>query len=106
MKKEDILQKVKEINKKYKDIGFKIVVLFGSYARGEEDAFSDIDLAYDINHKIFFKDNAFKKLLKIEDIKKELEKSFHKKVDLIPYKYINKKLEKSIESDKVLIDEK
>jgi predicted nucleotidyltransferase len=104
MKKEEILNKVRDINKKYRNSGFKIVVLFGSYARGEEDAFSDIDLAYEINHEIFFKDNAFKKLLTIEDIKRELEKSLHKRVDLIPYKYMNEKLKENI--DEVLINER
>lgn len=77
------LKKLKKLKKTYLTEGFELVGLFGSYAKGYEDDFSDIDIAYKIDHNIFFRDNAFKKLLRIEEIKKELEINFHKKVDLV-----------------------
>lgn len=73
--KEKILKNLILLNKKYQDTGFKIASLFGSYARGAQDTFSDIDLTYSINHELFFKNDAFAKLAKIEEIKTELEKN-------------------------------
>lgn len=98
-----ILEKIRLTNDKYKSIGFKITNLFGSYARETNDDFSDIDLTYKINHNIFFKDNAFKKLAKIEEIKKELETIFHKKIDLVPENSKNKIFQKSIQEEKIAI---
>jgi len=51
---------------------------------GTQDGYSDIDITYRIDHNIFYKDNAFKKLIALEEIKKELEDTLHHRVDLIP----------------------
>jgi len=72
MDKSIIIKNLHLLNHYYKEQGFMFFSLFCSYARGTEDMFSDID------HNIFFKDNAFAKLAKIEDIKKELELYFTK----------------------------
>ncbi len=101
--KNEILKNLELLNKKYKDKGFKISSLFGSYARGTQDKFSDIDLTYSINHNIFYKDNAFAKLAKIEEIKLELEKKFHTKVDLIPMNTKNRYIQESLEKEQVLV---
>lgn len=97
------LKILKNLKKKYVAEGFEIVGVFGSYARKNEDIFSDIDIAYKIDHNKFFKDNAFKKLLRIEDIKKELELYFHKKVDLISLNSNNQRLNKSIQDEMILV---
>ena len=96
-----ILQNIQKTNSKYQTLGFKITGLFGSYSRNEQNEFSDIDLTYKIDHAIFYKDNAFKKLSKIEDIKKELEKVFLKKVDLIPENTKNRFMQESLEREKI-----
>jgi len=98
-----ILEKIKQIKPKYEKEGFVILGLLGSYARNSEDIFSDIDLAYKIDHDRFFKDNAFKKLLRIEEIKKELETTLHKKVDLISVNSKNKSLNNSIKKEMIAI---
>ena len=85
MTKETIVSNLKQIKPKLAQDGFFIVGIFGSVARGEEDKFSDIDIAYRIDYDKFsqkFKD-GFSKILKIEEIKVELEKLLHKRVDLI-----------------------
>ena len=97
------LKKLKKIKNKYISEGFEIVGIFGSYARGDEDIFSDIDIAYRLDHDKFFKDNAFKKLLRIEEIKKELEFNFQKKVDIVSLNSNNKRLNESIKKEIVLI---
>jgi len=98
-----ILEKIKQIKSKYEKEGFVVLGLFGSYARNSEDIFSDIDIAYKIDHNKFFKDDAFKKLLRLEEIKKELELYFHKKVDIISINSNNHRLNKSIKKEMVLI---
>ena len=101
--KENIVQTLKLLNKKYQNLGFKVNSLFGSYARGTNDSFSDIDLTYTINHNKFYKDDAFGKLAKIEDIKIELQNQFHTKVDLIPANTKNKYIQNSLQQEQVLI---
>ena len=95
--------KLKDFKKRYITEGFEIVGVFGSYARKDEDVFSDIDIAYKIDHSKFFKNNAFKKLLRIEEIKKELKLCFHKEVDLISLNSNNQRLNESIKNEMILI---
>ena len=80
MNKDTIIKDIRYFNDKYKKNGFVLVSLFGSYANGTNDFFSDIDLTYKIDHNIFYKDDAFAQLDKIQEIKKELENKLHKKV--------------------------
>ena len=47
MRKEEILQKLKELKPKYEAEGFEILGLFGSYARDEATEGSDIDILID-----------------------------------------------------------
>ncbi len=96
LKKQDILQKLSELKPLYLSEGIEILGLFGSYARDEQDFFSDIDIAYKLDHKEFSKhyDNGFAKLLRLEDVKKELSKTFKKKIDFVPDK--NEKILKGL----------
>ena len=82
---EQIFETLKKIKKQYEKEGVFIIGLFGSYAQDRYDAFSDIDIAYRIDHKIFSKyyKDGFSKILRIEEIRHSLEQIFHKKVDLV-----------------------
>ncbi len=101
--KNEILKNLTLLNEKYQNTGFQIASLFGSYARGTQDSFSDIDLTYIIDHDRFYKDDAFAKLAKIEEIKNELEKEFHTKVDLIPSNTKNTLIQESLKEEQILI---
>jgi len=101
--KNEIIKNITILNEKYQNTGFKIAGLFGSYARGTQDSFSDVDLTYIIDHDKFYKDDAFAKLAKIEEIKSELEKKFHTKVDLIPLNTKNTLIQKSLKEEQILI---
>jgi len=101
--KDKIIESLKLLNNKYQKTGFKIIGLFGSYARETNDLFSDIDLTYSIDHDKFYKDDAFAKLAKIEDIKNELQNQFHTKIDLIPANTKNKYLQNSLINEQILI---
>jgi len=103
MDKNTIIKDLHYFNEKYKNTGFMFVSLFGSYAKGTADFFSDIDLTYKINHNIFYKDDAFAKLEKIQEIKKELEKKFHKHIDLIPANTKNHLIQESLKKEQILI---
>lgn len=81
---EDIEQVVKPILIKY---GVKKASFFGSYARGDNNSQSDIDILFDPPKGMG---------ISYLDLKHELEDSLQKKVDLISYHGINKYLEKSI----------
>ena len=96
MEKSEILEKLKNIKPKYENEGIKLQGLFGSYAKDKADEFSDIDILYSLDYEKFSKKykDGFSKLLRLEDIKSELEKLFGKKVDLVPSQ--NKELQEDL----------
>ena len=75
MDKETILVSLHHFNEKYSGTGFELAALFGSFARGTQDLYSDIDI-----HDLFYKDDAFAKLNKIQEIKKNWKKNYIKKL--------------------------
>jgi len=86
MDKKDILIQLKKLKTKYEQEGLIILGLFGSYANDTQNKFSDIDVVYKLDYDTFsqkYKD-GFTKLLRINDIKSELQKIFKKKIDLVP----------------------
>jgi predicted nucleotidyltransferase len=90
---QQVFDALQTFKKQYESDGVYIVGLFGSYAQGRNDAFSDIDIAYRIDHKLFsekYKD-GFSKILRLEEIKHSLEQLFHKKVDFVSLDSSNKK---------------
>lgn len=86
MTKREMLKNIKAVKSKYEEEGLTIIGLFGSYAKDESDEYSDIDIAYKIDYEKFsqYYQDGFSKLLRIEEIKEELQKNLHKKVDFIP----------------------
>ena len=91
--------------KQYMQEGFEIVGIFGSYARGNANKYSDVDIAYKLDFKIFDKQfkGGFSKLLRIEEIKEELQKLLHLKVDLISMNSDNIRFKKKIEKDMLYV---
>ena len=92
LNKDAIVSKLKELKPRYEDEGLILLGLFGSYARDSQSNFSDIDIAYKLDYDKFsqkYKD-GFSKLLRIDDIKSELQQTFKTKIDLVPDS--NKKL--------------
>ncbi len=69
--------------------------IFGSYARGEENQQSDLDILID------FKDT--KNLIEIIGIEQELSEKLGIKVDLITIKSLNKLVKPYIENDIIRI---
>lgn len=86
MKKEDILIQLKKLKPIYEKDGIVILGLFGSYAKDTQNEYSDIDIAYKLDYEKFSKKyiGGFAKLLRIDDIKNELQNILKKKIDFIP----------------------
>ena len=70
--------------------------LFGSYARGEADEKSDIDLLVDLDYSQHIGLNFF-------GMYSDLEKLLKRKVDVIPSDGVSKRIAPFIEKDKKLI---
>lgn len=84
--KSEILSKLKELKPMYESEGLILLGLFGSYAKDTQTKFSDIDVAYKLDYDKFslkYK-GGFAKLLRIDDIKKELQAIFKTQIDLVP----------------------
>ena len=92
---------ISNMKKKYLSEGFEIVGIFGSYAKGNADKFSDIDIAYTLDFNTFDKQfkGGFSKILRIEEIKNELQKLLHLKVDLVSINSSNKQFNQKILKD-------
>lgn len=101
--KSKALTPLKELMSKYKQEGLILYGVFGSYARDEADCFSDIDIAYKIDHDKFYKDDAFKKLIRIEEIKKEIEKKLKKRVDMVPLNKNNRNFYTEIKKEMIVL---
>ncbi len=103
------LQQIKNtittVNKSYKEEGFTIVGIFGSYARDTAKRHSDIDIAYTLDFSTFNQkyQGGFAKLLRIEEIKNELQKLLHLKVDLSSVNSNNSKFNEKIKKDMVYV---
>ncbi|MCK5293314.1 MAG: nucleotidyltransferase domain-containing protein [Arcobacteraceae bacterium] len=86
MKKDQILNQLKILKPIYEKEGLTLLGLFGSYAKDTQTEYSDIDIAYRLDYDKFSQKyiGGFAKLLRIDDIKKELERTFKKQIDFIP----------------------
>lgn len=86
MNTNEILLKLKELKPEYEKEGLILLGLFGSYAKNTQTKFSDIDVAYKLDYDKFSLNykGGFSKLLRIDDIKKELQSIFKIPVDLVP----------------------
>ena len=84
--KDKILNQLKKLKPIYEKEGLTLLGLFGSYAKDTQTKYSDIDIAYKLDYDKFSQKyiGGFAKLLRIDDIKKELQNIFKKQVDFIP----------------------
>jgi predicted nucleotidyltransferase len=86
LQKKEIVSMLKKIKPVYEKEGLILIGLFGSYAREQHTQYGDIDIAYKLDYDKFSKKykDGFSKLLRIEDIKKELQSKFQAPIDLVP----------------------
>ncbi len=84
----DLVKTIKPVLKKY---GVKKAALFGSHARGEETATSDVDILIEPPDDMG---------MTFIDLKNDLEDKLNKKVDLLSYNGLDKYLKGYILRDK------
>lgn len=97
MTKNEILETLKVLKPQYQKDGVVLVGLFGSFARGEEQSDSDIDIVYEIEKDQ--KLSMFKYLRYLGD----LEKSLNHKVDLVRAETIKADLKPYIYKDLIYV---
>lgn len=73
----------------------KLIGIFGSYARGENKANSDLDVLIDFEQDI--------NLLEIIGLEQELTERLGLQVDLITLRSLNPQLQKYVEADLILL---
>ena len=85
-KKDEILNQLQKLKPIYEKEGLILLGLFGSYAKNTQTKFSDIDIAYKLDYDKFSQKyiGGFAKLLRIDDIKKELQNILKRPIDFIP----------------------
>lgn len=83
----------------FKDKPVNKVWLFGSYARGDADETSDVDVMVDLDKNVMLGLEYF-------GWYSDLEKKFHKKVDLVKVGNIKARILPYVEKDLKLIYEK
>jgi len=84
--KSSVLSTLKKLKPTYEKEGLVLVGLFGSYAKDKQTQFSDIDIAYKLDYDKFSLNykGGFAKLLRLDEVKKELQAIFHTSIDLVP----------------------
>jgi predicted nucleotidyltransferase len=97
LRKKGVEEKLAEICRK-NDIVFMAV--FGSFARGEQNRRSDIDIA------IEFDRNSEKSLLDLVRIENELRKIFRRKVDLVVLRSLSPYIIEDVKKEMRVIYEK
>ncbi len=102
---QNIKSLISDKKRQYLQEGFEIVGIFGSYAQGHADKYSDIDIAYKLDFDTFDKQfkGGFSKLLRIEEIKTELQKLLHLKVDLVSISSSNIRFQNRIKKDMLYV---
>lgn len=78
----ELLNKIKLEKQKLLKDGFKIVGIFGSYAKNTQTKDSDLDLLYDIEPSFVQKYSGFEAFSKLAEIKESLQHTLNLKVDI------------------------
>ncbi len=94
LSQENIKQVVQEY---FKDKPVNKVYLFGSYARGEADEDSDVDLIFSLI------ENTRMSYFGLAGYLVDLEKQLSKKVDLIEDKFVFPEIKEEINKEKILL---
>lgn len=103
MTKSEIIIKIKQLNTVLHNDGFIIDGLFGSYARGDYNEQSDIDILYHLEKVFFDKYRGFIGFKKLDEIKQTISKELNKKIDLAPMDNLSQTAKKYILKDVIYV---
>ena len=99
-----ILEKLQELKNIYKENGFLIIGVFGSYARDEETKNSDIDILYKLDRRFTNKYGGWGAITQLETIKENIKSVLNiSKVDLATSDTHNQTLQKTLKDELVYV---
>jgi hypothetical protein len=98
-----VLATIKSLKEKLQAEGFIIDGIFGSYARGEANAESDIDILYHLDDSFYKKYNGFIGFKRLDEIKELIGKQTNTKIDLAPKNNLSKTAQKYILSEVIYV---
>ena len=84
MTTEQLLIKLKPLKRSLQKDGFIIDGIFGSYARGDNDNDSDVDILYHLDKLFFDKYRGFAGFKRLDKIKQIISEELGRDVDLAP----------------------
>jgi len=99
MMQKRILDSLQQLKKQYQSLGFIIIGVFGSQARGDNSQDSDIDILYDIDKKFLENFSGWNAITKIEAIKQEIESTLGLAVDLASKDNSSKTFQNSLKDE-------
>jgi len=98
-----VLATIKSLKEKLQAEGFIIDGIFGSYARGEANANSDIDILYHLDENFYKKYKGFIGFKRLDEIKELIGKQTNTKIDLAPKNNLSKTAQKYILSEVIYV---
>jgi len=100
---QDILRNVTDLKQKYQSLGFLIIGVFGSQARGDFTQKSDIDVLYDLDKSFLKNFSGWSAISKIESIKEEMKSVLGLEVDLASADNNSKTFQNSIKNELIYV---
>jgi predicted nucleotidyltransferase len=80
--KENIMSYLQELQKELQSKGIVQLALFGSYAKGEQNVYSDIDIAIKKDREYFSSVSPYYYFELVNFIKDKIRTKFHKNIDV------------------------
>jgi uncharacterized protein len=100
MDKDSIISNLKLREAEFRQLGVKSLSLFGSVARGENTAQSDIDLAVKLDHARM--PPGFAYAARLEELREMFEAALGYPVDVVPEPVRKPRFQEQIDKDRVL----
>ena len=101
MTQQELIEKLQLLKPVLKKEGITLLGIFGSYARNEQTAQSDVDILYDIDDpKAFAKRfGGFGAFTRLEELKSYIAQQLNTEVDFVAKKGLNSVSKKYVEKD-------
>lgn len=98
-----LLRQLKQLRGEFLDEGFEILGYFGSRARGEETASSDLDILYILHEPFYSRNPGWEAIGRIEEIRTFLSSELSMKIDLANRNGLNPVSKKYIAGETVYV---
>jgi predicted nucleotidyltransferase len=100
--REEILHTLSTMKPQLQKAGIVEIGLFGSYAKGKEGVYSDVDIAIRKEKEMYYKKGAYGYFEMLEEVRDVLRKKLHRKIDLFDLDS-NSPLKKEIEKEVIYV---